>query len=182
MSPLRLLGAAAGSAAIIALLVSRVPAQEPIRTQVNEVIVPVTVTDDKGRFVSNLVKSDFRIFDEGREQNISFFSHEQSQPVVIGFLLDQSNAMKIHWTKYQEAATELMLNLLPGDKRYSGYLITYGNEAELIADTNTDSEKMVEKLRKMKPAGARPCSTRFTWPAPAARRSRASLTNPGGSW
>src|SRR5690349_4156658 len=73
--------------------------QDTIRVTVNDVIVPVTVTDDKGRFVSNLAKEDFHIFDEGREQKINFFSHKQEQPVVIGFLLDQSNAMKIHWAK-----------------------------------------------------------------------------------
>ncbi|HTA45124.1 MAG TPA: VWA domain-containing protein [Bryobacteraceae bacterium] len=128
-------------------------AQAPIQVSVNEVIVPVTVTDDKGRFVSNLTKSDFHIFDENKEQKIDFFSHEQSQPVVIGFLVDTSNAMKIHWDKYKEATTELMLNLLPGDKKYSGYLITYGNEPQLVADTSSDSEKMVEKMNRIKPAG-----------------------------
>ena len=128
-------------------------AQVPFKASTSDVLVPVTVTDDKGRFVRDLEKSDFHVFDEGREQSIKFFSHEQSQPIVIGFLLDQSNAMKIHWAKYQEAASKLMLNLLPGDKRYSGYLITYGNQAEIIADTSSDSEVMVEKLRKMKPAG-----------------------------
>src|ERR1700758_3151779 len=127
--------------------------QSPIQVSVNEVIVPVTVTDDKGRFVSNLTQKDFKIFDENREQKIDFFSHEQSQPIVIGFLIDTSNGMKIHWDKYREAASELMLNLLPGDKRYSGYLITYGNEPELVVDTNPDSEKMVAKLSKLKPAG-----------------------------
>lgn len=136
-------------------LLSRPPAhaQAPIRVSVNEVIVPVTVTDEKGRFVSDLTKSDFKIFDENKEQKIDFFSHEQSQPIVIGFLIDTSNGMKIHWDKYKEAASELMLNLLPGDKRYSGYLITYGNTPELVADTSSDSEKMVEKMRKIKPAG-----------------------------
>lgn len=134
-------------------------AQDPIKdgtikVTVNDVIVPVTVTDDKGRFISNLVKEDFHLFDENREQKIGFFSHSQEQPVVIGFLLDQSNGMKIHWAKYyQQAIIELLLQLLPIDKRYSGYLITYGNTAELISDTSTDSEKMVEKVRKMKPAG-----------------------------
>ena len=92
-------------------------AQGPIKVSVNEVIVPVTVTDEKGRFVSNLTKSDFRIFDENKEQKIDFFSHEQSQPIVVGFLIDTSNGMMIHWDKYKEAATELMLNLLPGDKK-----------------------------------------------------------------
>lgn len=130
------------------------PADKPIQVQATEVIVPVTVTDEKGRFVSNMTKSDFHIFDEGKEQTIDYFSHEQqAQPVVIGFLIDMSNAMKIHWSKYQEAASELMLNLLPGEKRYAGYLITYGNEAELAVNTSSDSEKMVEKLRKYKPAG-----------------------------
>src|SRR5665213_1006065 len=128
-------------------------AQTPIRVSVNEVIVPITVTDAKGRFVSDLTKSDFKIFDENREQKIDFFSHEQSQPVVIGFLIDTSNGMMIHWDKYKEAASELILNLLPGDKKYSGYLITYGNAPELVADTSSDSEKMVEKMAKIKPAG-----------------------------
>ena len=49
---------------------------EPLQiiVQANEVIVPITVTDEKGRFVSNLVKEDFRILDEGRPQRIRFFS------------------------------------------------------------------------------------------------------------
>ena len=41
---------------------------KPIQVQVNEVIVPVTVTDDKGRFVSDLDLKDFKILDEGHEQ------------------------------------------------------------------------------------------------------------------
>src|SRR6266550_2499596 len=49
-----------------------------IRVEVNEVIVPVTVTDDKGRFVSNLEKQDFQILDEGKPQSINFFSRERS--------------------------------------------------------------------------------------------------------
>ena len=118
-----------------------------------DVIVPVTATDSKGKFIKDLVQSDFHIFDEGHEQKIDFFSHEESQPVVIGFLLDMSNAMRIHWNSYKESTTELMLNLLPGDKKYSGFLITYGTSAELVADTSSDSEKMVEKLGKMKPGG-----------------------------
>jgi Ca-activated chloride channel homolog len=127
--------------------------QKSIKVQVNEVIVPVTVTDDKGRFVSNLDANDFHIFDEGKEQTLQFFSRERLQPVVVGFLIDLSNATRIHWKTFQEAAIEMVLNLLPGDPKYSGYLVTYGNEAELAVDTTTDSEPIVEKLRKVKPGG-----------------------------
>src|ERR1700733_2038517 len=92
-----------------------------IQINVNEVIVPVTVTDSKGRFVSNLVANDFRILDEGKPQKIEFFSHTQKQPIVVGFLLDMSNNTRIHWKRYQESVMELVWNLLPGDPRYSGY-------------------------------------------------------------
>ena len=71
------------------------------RGAVNEVIVPVTATDSKGRFISDLVQSDFHIFDEGHEQKIDYFSHEQAQPVVIGFLIDMSNRMKVDWYALQ---------------------------------------------------------------------------------
>jgi Ca-activated chloride channel homolog len=120
---------------------------------VNEVILPVTVTDEKGKFVSNLVAKDFRVLDEGRPQRINFFSHTEKQPIVVGFLVDQSNASKIHWTKYQDAILELVWHLLPGDKRYTGYLISYSNTADILVNTTFDSDKIADKVRKMKPGG-----------------------------
>jgi Ca-activated chloride channel family protein len=146
---------ASGVVVCLFLLGQQVFAQErpPIRAQVNEVIVPVTVTDDKGKFVSNLDKGDFKVFDGGKEQAISFFTRERNQPVVVGFLIDLSNNSKIHWKNYQEAASELVLNLMPNDPKFSGYLISYGNEAELQVNTTSDPEKIAEKIRKLKPGG-----------------------------
>jgi len=137
---------------------SPAPATQPlppsIKVQVNEVIVPVTVTDEKGKFVTDLDKEDFRIYDEGKEQQIRFFTRERSQPVVVGFLIDLSNASRLHWKNYQEAAVELVQNLIPGDNpKFSGYLIGYSNEAELLVNTSTDPEPMVQKLQKLKPSG-----------------------------
>ena len=128
-------------------------AQQPIRVQVNEVVVPVTVTDSKGRFVSNLERPDFKILDQGREQALTYFSAERSQPVVVGFLMDLSNSSKTQWKHYQDAAIELVFTLIPGDPKYSGYLIGYTNEAEVMVNTTTDSEPIVERLRQLKPGG-----------------------------
>ncbi|MBV8550772.1 MAG: VWA domain-containing protein [Acidobacteriaceae bacterium] len=129
------------------------PDQGSIRVSVNEVIVPVTVTDDKGRFVSDLDKKDFEVFEDGKPQTIRYFTRERSQPVVIGFLVDLSNASKIHWKNYQDAIIELIQTLLPGDPKYSGYLIDYAQDAEVAVNTTTDPEPMVDKLRKLKPGG-----------------------------
>jgi Ca-activated chloride channel family protein len=124
-----------------------------IKVSVNEVIVPVTVTDGKGRFVSDLDKSDFQIFEEDRPQTMTFFTRERNQPVVIGFLLDMSTASNIHWKNFQNATEELIQNLLTGDPKYSGYLIDYAQDAEVAVDTSSDPEPMVEKVRKLKPGG-----------------------------
>ena len=130
------------------------PGQAPIRIQVNEVIVPVTVTDEKGRFVSDLDEKDFTVLDEGKEQRIEFFTRERSQPVVAGFLVDLSNASRLHWKNYQDAAVELVQNLIPGDNpKYSGYLIGYSNTADLLVDTNTNPDPIVTKIEKLKPSG-----------------------------
>src|SRR6476469_8214876 len=120
----------------------------PVRPSVREVSVPVTVTDVQGRFVSDLNAKDFKIFDEGKEQNIEFFTRERNQPVVVGFLLDLSSASKIHWKTYQDAAVDLISTLLPNDPKYTGYLITYSTDAEVAVNTTQDSEKLIERVRK----------------------------------
>ena len=107
----------------------------------------------KGRFVSDLDSKDFKIFDEGKEQNIEFFTRERNQPVVVGFLLDLSNASKIHWKTYQDAAIDLISTLMPNDPKYSGYLITYSTDAEVAVNTTQDSEKLIDRVRKIKPGG-----------------------------
>jgi Ca-activated chloride channel family protein len=123
--------------------------------QATEVILPVTVTDDKGRFVSNLDAKDFQILDEGRPQKVTYFSHNTKQPVVIGFLVDLSNSSRIYWNVFQDATMDLVWNLLPvDDNRFSGYLITFANDAEVAVNTTQDADKITNVLRKSKPGGA----------------------------
>ncbi len=131
----------------------KLPPVAPIKVSTTEVIVPITVTDDKGRFVSDLDQEHFKIFEDGREQKIIYFNRERNQPIVIGFLLDVSNASRQHWKVFQEAAIDLVQTLLPGDKKYSGYLVSYGTEAELQVNTTSDPESIMAKIRKIKPGG-----------------------------
>ena len=127
--------------------------QITFRAQADEVEVPVTVTDEKGRFVSNLSKDDFRVLDEGKPQLITYFNHDAQQPVVVGFLVDLSSSSRDHWANYKEAAQELIYGLLTDEKKFTGYLITYANEAEVAVDTTTDTSKLAERLDKLKPSG-----------------------------
>lgn len=137
----------------VAFAQQQAPTPTDIAVGVNEVIVPVTVTDEKGRFVSDLDEQDFIVYDENKQQKVIYFSRERNQPIVVGFLVDQSNTNRLQWKKFQEALEELVYTLLPGEDKYAGYLIGYSTDAELLANTTTDSEKILEKVRKMKPGG-----------------------------
>lgn len=132
----------------------QVQAEQPIfRARATDVILPVTVTDDRGRFVSDLTRDDFRVLDEGKTQRIAFFSHSERQPVVVGFLVDLSSASRTQWDKYKDAAKNLIWTLLPDDPRYTGYLITYTHEAVLSVDTTMHGDLLTERLDKLKPGG-----------------------------
>jgi len=129
------------------------PPGATFRSGVNEVIVPVTVTDEKGHFVSNLQQKDFQIFEENKLQQIRTFTRDRNQPVVIGFLLDLSSASAAHWENIQNAATELIQHLLTGDPKYSGYLIGYTQDAGVSVNTTSDPAALVDKVGKLKPGG-----------------------------
>lgn len=118
-----------------------------------EIELPVSVTDDQGKFISDLTRDDFRVLDEGRTQRVEFFSHTDKQPVVVGFLIDLSSASRTQWDKYKEAAKDLIWALLPDDPRFSGYLVTYTQEAVLAVDTTIYGDRLTERLEKVKPQG-----------------------------
>ncbi len=134
------------------------PAAKPtpdstFRLNVNEVIVPVTVTDSQGRFVGNLQQKDFQIFEENKPQEIRTFTKDKNQPVVIGFLLDLSSSSEVHWTNFQNTTTELIRNLLTGDPKYSGYLIDYAREPEIAVNTTSNADALIDKVTTLQPGG-----------------------------
>jgi VWFA-related protein len=121
---------------------------------VREVVLAVTVTDEKGKFVSDLEQKDFRILDEGKPQKIASFSHNPRQPTVIGFLVDAGSESVVHWATFRETIKQMVWALLQDDRNYTGYLISYGNSAaQLVANTTWDGDKLSNELDRIKPSG-----------------------------
>jgi VWFA-related protein len=64
-----------------------------ITTDVNQVVLPVTVTDRKGRYGAGLEKDSFTVYENGRPQEIRFFSNKDV-PVTVGLVIDNSSSMR----------------------------------------------------------------------------------------
>src|SRR5215831_112393 len=65
--------------------------QDTIRAQVDVVVVPVSVRDSKGNAVDDLRREDFRIFEDGRPQEIRSASFE-SAPLSVALMIDTGMA------------------------------------------------------------------------------------------
>jgi Ca-activated chloride channel homolog len=61
-------------------------------TRSDLVVLDVAVTDGRGGFIGGLPQQSFKVFEEGRPQDLSFFA-EQDAPATIGFLIDTSGSM-----------------------------------------------------------------------------------------
>ncbi|MBI2150819.1 MAG: hypothetical protein HYU27_09490, partial [Acidobacteria bacterium] len=79
---------------IISVLALSAVAAAQIRVDVRLVNVIATVTDDHGRYVSNLNAGDFLVEEDGKPQKIAHFSQDRGIPVNVGIVLDTSSSME----------------------------------------------------------------------------------------
>jgi VWFA-related protein len=131
-------------------------AQDPqvfrFRTGVELINVTATVTDANGRFVSGLRKEDFRLFEDGQEQQITHFSNERV-PVSLGLVVDTSGSMEGEkWVSARQALNRFLFQLLDRDDEV--FLYRFDNQPELIEGWTTDRERIATGLARIRPRGA----------------------------
>jgi Ca-activated chloride channel family protein len=86
----------------VAVIAITVQATFSVRTEM--VVLPVTVTDDRGKHVAGLTASDFKVFDEGRLIPISTFQRGEI-PITIGLVVDHSQSMSSKLAAVTSAAS-----------------------------------------------------------------------------
>lgn len=93
-----------------------------LRVDANLVLVPVTVADRRGNVVPTLKRSNFRLTEEKRSQELASFSHENA-PVSLGFVVDLSGSMRDKIEKVQDSVKAFLDSLEPEDEDLSRLLI-----------------------------------------------------------
>jgi Ca-activated chloride channel homolog len=111
-----------------------------------------TVSDKKGRFVINLNKDDFEVYEEKKQQNILEFIAESNLPLRLGILIDSSNSVRDRFKFQQEAAVEF-INSVIRPKEDRAIIVSFDNQVELRADLTGDVDKLANTIRDMRPGG-----------------------------
>jgi Ca-activated chloride channel family protein len=146
--------------ALVLLLCSIASSADPQKTpddpsritlDVNRVNMLFTVSDKKGRFVTDLTKTDFEIIESKRPQSIIEFTAEADLPLRLAILIDTSNSIRDRFKFQQEAAIEFVNSVMRPQDR--AVVVSFDTGAELVADLTSDNNKLAAAIRGLRPGG-----------------------------
>jgi Ca-activated chloride channel homolog len=119
-----------------------------IRTEL--VSFNVTVTDKEGRYVAGLDHTAFAVYEDGVQQEISFFS-DRDAPASIGVVFDVSGSMTGEKIRRAKNALVRFLQTSHPEDEYS--LVSFNDFAELQLDRTRDSEMLLAQFGGIRPQG-----------------------------
>jgi len=145
-----------GSASVPSSGANSKPDDNKIKVHVEVVNVPVTVLDKHGMPVIDLTKGDFKVYEDGKAQNIQYFSSETMPPLRIGLLVDTSNSARFQLKFEKDAATEFAYTMLRGlHSRNQIFLETFDADNTIVQDFTSSPDAINEKIRDLKAGGGK---------------------------
>jgi len=133
--------------AALAFFVVTVQAQQPAQNQeptfkfksgVELVNVTATVSDSSGRFVPNLRKEDFLVYEDDQPQTVTHFNSDRV-PVSLGIALDTRSSMAGDKIKAAQGAIDRFLYDLT-DRQDEVFVYLFSNYPRLLQGWTTDRQ------------------------------------------
>ena len=125
------------------ITVAAVDDPDIVKVDTKVVTVPVRVIDRKGRFVGGLTKDDFKVFEDGTEQEIAYFSSEE-EPFTVALLLDMSYSTKFQIADIQSAAIAFIDQLGPKDKVM---VVSFDQNVHMLCEPTNDRAQIYRAIR-----------------------------------
>ena len=120
------------------------------RAGVDVVSLNVTVTDADNRFITDLDREHFQIFEDGVLQEITFFSRARL-PIALSVLIDTSASMDKRMRTAQEAAIGFSRSLGPDDL---AEIIDFDGRVEILQNFTNDLELLGDAIRRTSAGGS----------------------------
>src|SRR5437867_2006021 len=145
--------------------------KNPDNLVVNVELVNVlfTVMDRKEKLVTDLNKSDLKLYEDSKAQTITNFSRETDLPLTIALVIDTSTSIRDRFKFEQEAAIDFLYRTLR-PKKDKAFLITFDSAIELVQDYTDNPETLSKAIRQIRPGGGRKSWIVITFPGRATLR------------
>jgi VWFA-related protein len=132
-----------------------VPENTPtFSSDVNTVQLDVAVLDNKGHFIPNIPKTNFRVLEDNVPQQIASFNINSEAPMTIAMVIEFSNLFQRYysqgWYETLVASYGFVQTLQPQD--YVA-VIAYDLRSEILCDFTTDRSKVQEAMQRLRIPG-----------------------------
>jgi Ca-activated chloride channel family protein len=121
-----------------------VEAGDVIKVNTTLVTLPVSVTDRDGRYIPNLHKEDFRLWEDGVEQNVAFFS-SVDKPFSVVLMIDTSGSTRFRLEDIQDAAITFVNQLRQDDLVM---VVSFDDQVRVLTEFTNDRYRLREAIRR----------------------------------
>jgi VWFA-related protein len=115
-----------------------------LKIETNLVTIPVSVFDRNGAYISNLSSNDFKIFEDGKEQEIAYFATSE-KPFTVVLLLDTSPSTEYKIEEIRRGAIAFVDQLKAQDKVM---VIEFDANINVLTDATNDRQKIYKAINK----------------------------------
>lgn len=118
--------------------------EDIIKVETSLITIPVSVYDRNGLYIANLRQPDFKIFEDGIEQEIAYFG-TTDKPFTVILLIDMSSSTAYKIEEIQAAAIAFVEQLKPED---SVMVVQFDERVSVLAETTKDRQKIHKAIRR----------------------------------
>jgi len=119
------------------------------RSDTRLVVLHASVTDRKGKLVTNLARDAFKVFENGQAQQVKIFRREDI-PVSLGILIDDSGSMMSKRARVEAAALAMVRASNPDDEVF---IVNFNDDAYLDVPFTSDIHKLEQGLARIDSRG-----------------------------
>jgi len=120
---------------------------DTIRVDTTLVSIPVSVMDRDGKFIPNLRQQDFRIWENGVEQQVAYFA-SVDKPFTVALVIDTSGSTKYRLMEIQDAAITFVNQLRPDDRVM---VVSFSDRLRVLAHPTNDRFALRDAIRRTEP-------------------------------
>ncbi|HEV7859330.1 MAG TPA: VWA domain-containing protein [Pyrinomonadaceae bacterium] len=115
-----------------------------VRVNTTLVTIPVSVMDRNGKYIPNLRKEDFRIFEDGAEQQVAYFASVE-KPFTVVLMIDTSGSTRFQLEEIQDAAIAFVNQLRSDD---TVIVVSFDDQVRVLAEATNDRYTLRNAIRQ----------------------------------
>jgi VWFA-related protein len=137
-------------------------AGQSLQVQTTIVNVFATVRGKHGDIIPDLNKDDFKVYEDGVEQKLAFFSKQVDLPITLALLMDTSGSMTRIIGAEQDAASRFVREVMR--KKDEALVMSFDTDVNLLADFTEDPSVLDRAIHRAQINAAGPVITPGTIP------------------